>query len=70
MAESKDSALAPDDMELASRCGGSLLRHTLAKLPILPQVLQDKPKAGQRDLPPGCGLPPQPEQAEGWPGNA
>ena len=62
MVESSDNGLAPADVGLASRCAG-LLRHTLAKWPILPQVLQDGVKAGHRDLPPGCGLPPHPGQA-------
>ena len=62
MVESNDNALAPTDVGVESHCAG-LLRHTLAKWPILPQVLQDRLKAGHRGLPPGCGLPPHPGQA-------
>ena len=49
-------------LESDSRC---LLRHTLAKWPSLPQMLQGRLNAGHRAQQPRCSLPPQPGQVPG-----
>ena len=43
-----------------------LLRHTLAKWPSLPQLLQGRPNAGHLAQPPWCSLLPHPGQVAEW----